>query len=432
MFALARGALITDDRDVNCSSFDRFGILLASLVPALLIWANRASGDDWPQFLGPNRNGIYVGKDLAAQWPAEGPAIVWKRDVGQGFAGPVVSEGKLILFHRVADKDHVECLDAKTGQAIWSAEYPTEYQDDFGFDEGPRATPTIAGGHVYTFGAEGSLRCWDLATGKPIWAVDTKKELGSPKGYFGRACSPLVEGSTVIVNVGAEAAGVVAFDKDSGKLVWKATHDAAGYSSPTAATIHGKRYVLVLTREGLAAIDPATGNVYFDFHFRARMDASVNAATPLVIDETIFLSASYGAGAMLLHFDEKGPEKIWAGDGILSNHYATSVQADGFLYGFDGRQEQGANLRCVELKTGKVRWSEDHFGSGTIMIAGAKLLILSEKGELLLAPATPQEFKPMARAQVLGFDCRAYPALAQGLFYGRDKQNLVCVDLRRK
>ena len=160
------------------------------------------------------------------------------------------------------------------------------------------------------------------------------------------------------------------------------------------------------------------------------MDASVNAATPLVIDDLIFLSASYGTGAILLQFDERAPKKIWAGDEIMSNHYATCVQSGGFLYGFDGRQEQGPNLRCVELKTSKTRWSEDHFGAGHDLLADGKLLILTEKGELLMAAASPDAFKVISRAQILPFDCRAYPAIADGLFFARSKEKLVCVDLR--
>ncbi|HZL35819.1 MAG TPA: PQQ-binding-like beta-propeller repeat protein [Tepidisphaeraceae bacterium] len=385
---------------------------------------------DWPQFLGPTRNGVCADLKLATTFPPAGPPIVWKRDVGQGFAGPVVAGGKLVLFNRVDDKEKVECLDAKSGKTLWAADYPTAYQDDFGFDEGPRATPAIAGGRVYTYGAEGALNCWDLASGRNIWAVETKKQFAPGKGFFGMACSPLVEGNAVIVNIGGgDGAGVVAFEAGSGKVLWKATNDAASYSSPAAATIHGKRYVLSLTRAGLVALDPANGKVYFDFPYRSRMNASVNAATPLVIDDRIFVSASYGTGAALLQFDEKGPTKIWAGDNILSNHYATSVYADGFLYGFDGRQESGPNLRCVELKTGKVRWSEDHFGAGTILLAGKELVVLTEKGELILAPATAQGFKPTARAQVLAFNVRAYPALADGCLYARSTDKLVCVQL---
>jgi len=156
----------------------------------------------------------------------------------------------------------------------------------------------------------------------------------------------------------------------------------------------------------------------------------VSAATPLIIDDRIFISASYGAGAALLQFKESGPEKLWSGDDILSNHYATSMHHKGFLYGFDGRQEQGCNLRCVELKTGKIRWSQDGFGAGSILLAHDQLLILTEKGELIRAPATPVEFRPNARAQILPFTVRAYPALANGLLYARSKDKLVCLDLR--
>lgn len=399
----------------------------------LLTWlASAALAADWPQFLGPNRDGTCSTSDLADTWPAGGPPVVWKKDVGQGFSGPVVSQGKLILFHRVGDKEIIECLDAKTGNRHWVSDYPTAYQDDFGFDEGPRATPTIGNGNVYTLGAEGMLNCWDLATGRNVWRVDTKKNFTAGKGFFGIACSPLAEGQLVILNVGGEhGAGICAFDASTGKLRWKATDDEASYSSPVAATIRGKRQALVFTRAGLVSLDPASGNVSFRFPWRSRMNASVNAATPLVVDEQIFLSASYNTGAVLLRLTGAGPQKVWSGDNILSNHYATCVYHEGFLYGFDGRQETGPSLRCVELKTGKVRWSEENFGAGTMMLAGNRLFILTEKGELIAAPATPDGFKSTARAQVLPFESRAYPALADGFYYARGKSKLVCVDLHR-
>lgn len=387
---------------------------------------------DWPQFLGPDRDGTCSAKGISENWPTGGPPIVWKKDVGQGFSGPVVSGGKLILFHRLADQEMVDCLDARTGNPLWTAHYPTHYQDDFGFDEGPRATPTISNGRVYTLGAEGMLNCWNLETGKNVWRVDTKSDFTAGKGFFGIACSPLVEGTAVILNVGGEhGAGICAFDTASGKLLWKATNDQASYSSPVAVTLQGKRQVLVFTRAGLVSLDPASGKIFFRFPWRSRENASVNAATPLVIDDQIFLSASYNTGAVLLRVGDAGPQKIWSGDNILSNHYATSAYHDGFLYGFDGRQETGPSFRCVELKTGKVRWSEENFGAGTLMIAGDRLLILTEKGQLIAAPATPDGFKPTDRAQILPFDSRAYPALADGLYYARGKSTLVCVDLRR-
>ena len=392
-----------------------------------------AHASDWPQFLGPSRDGTSPGTELAATFPPGGPKILWQKDVGQGFSGPAVADGKLILFHRLNDKETVECLDAKTGNRLWLSDYPTHYQDDFGFDEGPRATPTITGGKIYTLGAEGMISCWDFASGRNLWQVDTKTQFTAAKGFFGMACSPLVEGDAVILNIGGgQGSGIIALDKSTGKLLWKATDEEAGYSSPVAATFGGRRYVLVFNREGLVALDPINGTVTFNFHWRSRSRESVNAATPLIIGDDIFVSASYGAGAALLKFNPAGPVKIWSGDNILSNHYATSVYHAGFLYGFEGRQETGPKLRCVDVKDGSVKWSQDDFGAGTLMVAGDRLLILTEKGELVLAPASPDGFHPISRAQILPLDVRAYPALADGLYYARSKDKLVCVDLHKQ
>jgi outer membrane protein assembly factor BamB len=395
-----------------------------------------ACASDWPQFLGPTRDGIYHGSDVAAVWPKEGPAVVWQKTVGQGFSGPVVASGKLILFHRLEDKEVVDCCDAQTGKPIWSFDYPTHYRDDFGFDEGPRATPAIGDGRLYTFGAEGALNCLDFATGKKVWSVDTKSEFHEAKGFFGIACSPLVEGKAVLLILGGrDGAGIVAFDKDTGKVLWKTSGDEASYSSPVAAQIDSRRYALFLTRAHLVAADPSNGKVFFEFPFRPPIHSSVSAATPLVIGDLIFLSASYDTGAVLLKFKETGPEKLWSGDGILSNHYATSVHHGGFLYGLHGRTDPGLeppSLRCVELQTGKIKWQEDGFSAATLTLASDDLLILTERGELIRAPASPSGFKTIARAQVLSSQVRAHPALAGGLFYARSKDKLVCLDLRDK
>jgi len=390
------------------------------------------AGADWPQFLGPARNGFYSGPLLTNAWPKEGPAKVWEKKVGQGFSGPVVAAGKLILFHRPGDLETVECLDAKSGKSIWQKDYPTSFRDEIrSEDDGPRSTPSIAGNQVFTFGAEGMLNCWSLTTVEKIWSVDTKAKFGASKGFFGMACSPLVEGDALLLNIGGRPhAGIVAFDRGTGKVLWTASDDEASYSSPIAATIQGKRYAFFFTRKHLTALDPANGKLAFEFPWSPQINASVSAATPLIIDDLIFISASYGAGAALLRFHESGPDSLWSGDDILSNHYATSVHHDGFLYGFDGRQEQGCNLRCVELRTGKVRWSQDGFGAGAILLAGDQLLILTEKGQLIRAPASPAGFKPTAQAQILPFTARAYPALANGFLYARSKDKLVCLDLR--
>jgi len=408
----------------------RFSLLVGLFVAA------QVSAGDWPQFLGPTRNGVYGGSDLAQDWPGNGPPLVWRRAVGHGFSGPVVANYKLILFDRVNDRETVECLDARDGRALWSFAYPTTYQDEFGFDDGPRATPSIVEGRVYTFGAQGMLHCLDVTSGKKVWSVDIQNDFQAPNGFFGMACSPLIEGDAVLLNIGgAKGAGIVALDKTSGELLWKVSDDEASYSSPIAATLGSQRYALFFTRNGLVAIDPVGGALRLQYPWHSRNRMSVNAATPLIVGDTVFLSACYGTGAILLRLHDHGVERIWSGDDLLSNHYATSVEQDGFLYGIHGRADPGFSprpkLRCVDLKTRKVCWETDSVGAASIIRAGGRLLILTEKGELVNAAASPVAFQPSSRAQVLPSEVRAFPAVADGFFYARNRDQLVCLDLRK-
>lgn len=405
------------------------------LFMAGLVFAATVQASDWPQFLGPTRNGVYAGEDLARDWPPAGPPKVWEKPVGHGWSGPVVAGHKLILCQRQGDQDVVACLDSQTGNSLWTFAYPTSYQDDFGFDDGPRATPSIVSGRVYTFGAQGMLHCLNADTGKKLWSVDVKKEFDAGNGFFGMACSPLVEGEAVLLNIGgAKGGGIVAFNQTDGKLLWKTSNDEAGYSSPVAATFDGHRYALFLTREGLVAVDPGSGAAGFEYSWHSRNRMSVNAATPLVIGDSIFLSASYGTGAVLLRPHGHDLEKVWASDDLLSNHYATSIEFNGFLYGIHGRTDPGFSprpqLRCIDLKAQKVRWETDSIGAASLIRAGSRLLILTEKGELVVAPASPDGFQPAARVQVLASETRAFPALADGFFYARSKDRLICLDLR--
>jgi outer membrane protein assembly factor BamB len=394
---------------------------------------------DWPQFLGPQRNGVYTGPRLAASWPAGGPKRVWRKPIGQGFAGPVVAGDRLILFHRVGNEELVEALDARSGNSLWRFAYPTTYRDDFGFDEGPRAVPVVAQHRVYTFGAEGQLHALDLADGKRVWSVDTARRFGVPKGFFGAAGSPLVEDGRVIANIGgrdgAKDAGIVAFNAETGAVLWNATNHEASYSSAVSATFGGRKAVLFFTRQGLVALDPATGAVRFQKSWRSRSQASVNAATPLVAGDLIFVSATYETGAALLRVKDDALTEVWSSDESMSNHYATSVLHNGILYGFHGRQEFNPSFRAVDLNSGQVRWSEDRFRAGTVTLAGDKLVILRETGELVLAEASPQAFRPIARAQILPPTLRGYPAIADGFLYVRNSDTnghdmLVCFDLR--
>jgi outer membrane protein assembly factor BamB len=390
---------------------------------------------DWPQFFGPTRNGVYTGPPLSEKWPAGGPKILWRRDVGEGFAGPVVAQGHVILFHRLNGREIVEALDSKTGATKWKYDYPTVYRDDFGFDEGPRAAPTVANGIVYTFGAEGKLNAISLTTGKPVWSEDTMKRFSVNKAFFGAGGSVIVEDGRAIANIGGKDAGIVAFDAKTGKVLWTATTDEASYSSGIAATIGGKRTLVFLTRANLVGLEPATGKVLFQKRWRALQQASVNAATPVIVNDPagdlIFVSAEYGPGAGVFRVNGSTLTPLWTNDEALNNHYATPVYRDGILYGFHGRQEYGQAFRAVELRTGKVRYSEERFLAGSLLLAGDKLLILRETGELVLASAAPEAFRPVMRAQILSATVRPFPALAGGLLYARNEKTLVCVDLRR-
>ncbi len=246
------------------------------------------------------------------------------------------------------------------------------------------------------------------------------------------ATSPLVDGTRVMVNVGGKTGGIVAFDAASGKTLWTSTTDEASYSAPVVADIAGVRTAVFFTRTGLVALDPSNGSIRYQYRWRARMAASVNAAAPIVVKDQIFLSASYGTGAVLLQVANNAVKPVWSGDESLSNHYSTSVHKDGYLYGFDGRQEFGQSLRCVELATGKVMWNVDGFGAGTLLIADDALVIMRESGELALAPASPKAFRFNARAQLLAGVVRAYPALADGRYFVRNDRQLRAFDLTRR
>lgn len=376
---------------------------------------------DWPQMLGPNRDGVYTGP-FSPKPPLN---KVWEHKVGEAFAAPVVVQGRLLIYHRIGGEDILESLDPATGKRQWTYKYKTAYRDDFGFLEGPRATPTVDGDRVYLFSAESVLRCVNLATGKLMWQVDAQERFGASKEYFGAAPAPIVEGKLLLANVGGRRdGGIVALDKMTGATVWKAAPDEAGYASPNVVTMNGARHALFFTRTGLIDADPATGKIRFQLRWRARMAASVNAAVPLVAGNLIFLSASYGTGATVLEVTGNSFKQLWEGDEQLSNHYATSVHLNGYLYGWHGRQEMGQELRCVEIRTGKVQWSVPNLRAGTVTLMKDHLLVITEGGEAIVASAKPAAFQPVLRKKLLEPTVRSYPALSGGRLYIRNEQTL--------
>lgn len=387
-------------------------------------------GQDWPQFRGPTRDGVFSGRATIAPFPSAGPELVWDRSIGAGFSAPVAARGSVVVFHRQGGQEVVEKLRADSGKPLWKFAYPTAYRDDFGFDNGPRATPVIADAKVFTFGAQGWLHCLDFGTGRKLWGIDTHREFRVRKGPFGAASTPLVLGSRVLANIGgADGAGIVAFDASTGRVLWKATDHAASYSSPVAAQFDGQTLAVFFTREGLVALDPANGAVLYTRRWRARSDASVNAATPIVMGDTVFLSASYGTGAIAMRLCNRKIEELWSGEDVIDNHYSSCVRSGGTLFGFHGRQEYGQSFRAADLSTGKVHWSHGRIKAGSVTRVGDRLLLLLESGELLLVAASLEKFKVLARAQILARKTRAFPALARGLLFARDQDTLVCLRL---
>jgi hypothetical protein len=411
----------------------------SGLVLALTLLAGARAGD-WPQILGPGRNGVAVGEQIAESWPPAGPATLWRRDAGGGFAGVSVSKATVVLFHRIGDEEIVEALHASSGKTLWRAAFPARYAPSYTDDAGPRAVPLIARDRVFVYGAMGELRSLDLSTGKVRWERKTFEEFNSkrpfhgepPEGYFGVASSPIVEDDKIIVNVGGDEdnSGIVAFAADTGRTVWRATRERASYSSPVAVSVEGTRHVIFVTRLRVVSLDPANGRVRLEFPF-GRTGATVSAANPVVFDGHLFVTASYGIGSVLARIDGNGGEVLWRDREILASQYTTCVERDGCLFGIHGRQDgPPAELRCFDPRARKVLWRQPDFGYATLIRCGDRLLILKTDGILVLAAANHEKYEELASARVCENTARALPALSGGLLYVRDTDQLKCLDLR--
>lgn len=401
------------------------------LFATLLLSGSAVPAADWPHLHGPARDGHSAEVGLNWDWPKAGPPAAWAIDVGSGWAGVAVADGVVFLFHRVGDDEVVAALDPATGKEKWKFAARTKYRDDFNFDDGPRCVPVVAGGRVFALGANGDLHAVDAGKGTKLWHRNLLADYKAAKGFFGVGAGPIVVADKLLVNVGGKGAGVVAFDPATGKELWKTADDAASYSSPIALQIGGKTRAAFLTRAGVLVLDPADGTVVFAKEWRARLDASVNAASPVANGEEIFVSASYGVGAVVLKPKAGEWAEVWAGDKSLSCHYNTPVRVGDHLYGIDGRQEGGAaKLRCVAWETGKVEWTKEKFGCATLIAVDGGVLAATESGDLVRFDADPAKFTERGRAKVLDGTVRAAAALADGRVYVRDEKKLVCVKLK--
>lgn len=446
-------------------------------------------GEDWPWFLGPRHDGTSSETDLLESWPDEGLPLAWEQKIGTGYSAPSVRGGRLVVHHRRGREEVVDCLRADTGEAIWSYAYGSSFRDPYGYNNGPRCSPLLTESHCYTYGAQGKLLCLTLEAGEMVWERDLLTEMTIPDGFFGVGATPILEGERLIVAAGGQPnAGVIAVDAATGKTLWenvgRSTWDGAetgfrgrpeyewtgeemvvSYSSPLAATIHGQRHILALMRHGLVSLDPATGEENFRYWFRAPVHESVNAARPVVVDDTIMLSAAYRVGSARLRVapDGKSVTELWRDRRNLLTHWSTAIHRDGYYYGFSGRHKEEGQLRCIDAATGEVVWETDgwdrppgdlrqvgrdefldvendvripypRYGRGSKIKIGDQFVVLSEFGLLAQVKISPEGWEEVSRFKPprLKYPTWAAPILSRGYLYLRSEDWLLCYDLRRQ
>jgi len=389
-------------------------------VTASLLAANSPAAD-WPQWRGPSRTGVSSEK-VSAAWPAEGPKVLWRAAVGTGFSSISVSQGRVYTMGNTNNEDTIWCFEAGTGKRIWQYTYPAQLGPQW-YEGGPAATPTIDGNRVFTISKWGDVFCLDAATGAVLWQRDLRRD-GVKPNRWGFAGLPLVWGDLVILNAGTAG---IALDRNTGRLVWSNGTNAAGYASPARFAAGGREAVLIFAAKHLVALDPQSGRELWRQFWETDWDT--NNTDPLVRGEGIFLS-SFSRGCALLSVVNGQPAVTYTNK-VLRNHLSPGILVGEYLYAFNGEAKQDTDFRCLHLPTGELTWARKDPAFGSLILAADKLIVLSEKGELLLAEPSPAEFKPLARARVLSGVCWTPPALANGRLYVRNARGeLRCLELK--
>jgi outer membrane protein assembly factor BamB len=390
-------------------------------IVGLLALTSSTRAADWPWFRGPDHNGISKETGWSAQWPANGPKQLWKAKVGIGFASLAVRAGRVYTTGNAKNTDTVFCFDANTGAEVWKYSYEAKLDPKY-YEGGPSATPTVDGDRVFTLSKRGVVHCLDAAKGTVIWSKNLMEELKAKMPTWGFASSVLIEGDLAIVNVGAAGA---ALNKTTGKVVWSSGDDEAGYATAVPFNEGGQRAVALAIKQDVVALGVKDGKELWRFPWKTEYD--VNAADPVLAGSKVFISSGYNHGGGVFDVSTQPATKIWENKN-MRNHFNSCVLWQGHLYGVDENQ-----LRCLVFDTGEVKWSEKSVGKGSLMMADGKLIVLSEKGELMVAEATPAAFKPLSRAQVLGGKCWTTPVLANGKIYCRNAAgDVVGVDVSGK
>lgn len=382
---------------------------------------------DWTQILGPRRNAA-VKFDGEPGWDDK-PNLLWQVDVGEGFAGPVLLGGELVLFHRPGGSSNkflvVEKFNATNGKSIWKQELTTEFRGAMDGDYGPKATPVIDGEHIYCHGPDGKLACLKFSDGEIVWEVLARKTYKAAAGYFGCGSSPIVIGDKVLLNVGGRReASIVAFNKKTGKEVWKAVSDEASYSSPIAVEFNGKTIAIFLTRTKFIGIDPDDGNVLFSNTFGQKGPKAV-ASMPIAFGSKIFANAAYGVGAVVVDLknlkgDGSSVEPDWSSRDAFASHYGTPVFHEGHFYGTTGREDMGnGSFRCIEAETGKVKWDQPSFPVAHTLAFENHMLVLDHKGRLHVIEYSTDAFKRVQETTAFRGQTRPIPAFSDGILFFR-------------
>jgi outer membrane protein assembly factor BamB len=392
------------------------------LVCAILAGFGTIQAADWPNFRGPNHNGISSETGWSATWPKEGPKVLWKATLGTGFCSIAVSGGRAYTMGNINNKDILYCFDANTGKEIWKQSYPCPlFNKDH--EGGPSATPTVDGDFIYTFSKNGDALCFKADSGKIVWQKNLPKELGIkfPTWYF--ASSAFVADNLIILNAGTAG---LALNKADGSVVWKSGDGPPGYATAVPFTMGSEKCVAFAGCNEVIAVVAATGKLLWKFPWKTSYD--INAADPIISGNTVFISSGYNHGCALSRIEGDKVTDVWSNKN-MRNHFNSCVLWEEYIYGFDE-----SVLRCLDFKTGGVKWAQDGLGKGSLMIADGKLIILSERGKLVIAPASPDGFKELASAQILTGKCWTVPVLANGKIYARNNPDgqLVCVDVGSK
>ena len=400
--------------------------------PSLVLTAGAA---DWPQFLGPSRNGISSEKGLVSEFPADGPKIVWRTPLGVSMSSVVVSEGRAYTLFQDAENLFVVSLNAEDGKVVWKTPFASAYENAMG--NGPRATPTVANDKVVVLTGEGILAVFASKDGSEIWNVNVPKTLNGTASEYGMSCSPLVVGENVIVHTGSETQSVAAYELATGKLVWTAASGKAGYSSPVLLTLNDKPQVVSLTASGAFGIDAQKGVVLWDFPFPTEYDC--NTACPVqVAGDSVLISAGENHGSVILQIaaDGQSAKEVWSSlgkDSQLRAEWQTPVVHNGYLYGLDNSGSAGpiTNLVCIRLQDKKTMWQKARFGKSNLILADGKLYLTTMNGEVVIVDASPDAFRETARATVME-TTRQAPSTANGHLLVRDDKDVICIDIRGK